>query len=48
MERDVVKEFVRKRIEENKKLFSSNNDGNFAKKVYLIGFKDGIELRSRQ
>ena len=48
MEKDVVKIFVEKRIEDNKELFSSIDTNDMLKKMYLLGLKDGIELQIQQ
>ena len=46
--KDVIKEFIENRIEENIEMFSSKDNKELIKKIYLLGFKDGIELRNHE
>ncbi len=48
MEKDVVKEFVTNRIEENIGMFSSENIEDLFKKIYLLGLRDGIDLKNQK
>ena len=45
---DLIKEFIENRIEENMDMFSSKDNKELIKKIYLLGFKDGIELRNHE